>query len=105
MLFFWLQITKYTISKHLTILTLLIKGNTKLMSERIHGILKWFDAKKGYGFITPTEGGQDVFVHVSAFNAAQITDIQNKMQLEFEMVDNRGRMIAGVVHRPDNFNQ
>ena len=75
------------------------------MSERIHGILKWFDAKKGYGFITPSTGGQDVFVHVSAFNAAQITNIQNKMMLEFEMVDNRGRMIAGSLAIPDNFNK
>lgn len=75
------------------------------MSDKTHGILKWFDAKKGYGFITPAEGGQDVFVHVSAFNAAQITNIQNKMMLEFEMVDNRGRMIAGNLAIPDNFNK
>jgi cold shock CspA family protein len=75
------------------------------MSDRIHGILKWFDAKKGYGFITPSSGGQDVFVHVSAFNAAQITNIQNKMQLEFEMVDKRGRMIAGNLAIPDSFNR
>ena len=75
------------------------------MSDRIHGILKWFDAKKGYGFITPSSGGQDVFVHVSAFNAAQITNIQNKMQLEFEMVDNRGRMTAGNLAIPDSFNR
>jgi cold shock CspA family protein len=75
------------------------------MSDRIHGILKWFDAKKGYGFITPSSGGQDVFEHVSAFNAAQITNIQNKMQLEFEMVDNRGRMIAGNLAIPDSFNR
>jgi|TARA_B100000902_G_scaffold245242_2_gene232197 cold shock CspA family protein len=75
------------------------------MSDRIHGILKWFDAKKGYGFITPESGGQDVFVHVSAFNAASITNIQNKMMLEFEMVDNRGRMIAGNLAIPDSFNR
>lgn len=84
---------------------MLIKDTNKNMSERIHGILKWFDAKKGYGFITPSTGGQDVFVHVSAFNAAQITNIQNKMMLEFEMVDNRGRMIAGSLAIPDNFNK
>ena len=84
---------------------MLIKDTNKNMSERIHGILKWFDAKKGYGFITPSTSGQDVFVHVSAFNAAQITNIQNKMMLEFEMVDNRGRMIAGSLARPDNFNK
>ena len=75
------------------------------MSERIVGKLKWFDAKKGYGFISPNVGGQDVFVHISAFEAAQINNIQNKMLLEFELVDNRGRMIAGNLLRPDNFNR
>jgi len=75
------------------------------MSERIVGKLKWFDAKKGYGFISPNDGGQDVFVHISAFEAAQITNISNKMLLEFELVDNRGRMIAGNLVRPDNFNR
>ena len=72
------------------------------MSERIVGKLKWFDAKKGYGFISPNDGGQDVFVHISAFEAAQINNIQNKMLLEFELVDNRGRMIAGNLLSHDN---
>ncbi len=65
------------------------------MSERIVGKLKWFDAKKGYGFISPNDGGQDVFVHISAFEAAQINNIQNKMLLEFELVDNRGQNDCG----------
>ena len=75
------------------------------MSERIVGKLKWFDAKKGYGFITPEDGGQDVFVHISPLEAASISNITNKMLLEFELVDNRGRMIAGNLLRPDNFNR
>jgi|TARA_B100001027_G_scaffold215692_1_gene190208 CspA family cold shock protein len=75
------------------------------MSERITGKLKWFDSKKGYGFITPDDNSQDVFVHISAFEAAQIKNISNKMLLEFELVDNRGRMIAGNLTRPENFNR
>jgi CspA family cold shock protein len=75
------------------------------MADRYTGKLKWFDSKKGYGFISPLEGGQDVFVHISAFNDAHIKNIQNKMMLEYELVDNRGRMIAGNLSRPENFNQ
>ena len=75
------------------------------MSDRITGKLKWFDSKKGYGFIKTLEGGQDVFVHISAFNAAQITNIHNKMMLDFELIDNRGRMIAGNLSIPENFNK
>jgi len=75
------------------------------MSDRITGKLKWFDSKKGYGFITRLEGGQDVFVHISAFNAAQIKNIHNKMMLDFELIDNRGRMIAGNLSIPENFNK
>ena len=62
--------------------------------SRITGTLKWFDAKKGYGFITPEDGGKDVFIHISAFEEAHITNIRDKMLLEYDLVDNRGREIS-----------
>ncbi len=73
--------------------------------SRITGTLKWFDAKKGYGFITPEDGSKDVFVHISAFEEAHITNIRDKMLLEYDLVDNRGREIAGNVSQPDSFNR
>ena len=73
--------------------------------SKMTGKLKWFDAKKGYGFITPDDGGKDVFIHISAFEEAHIYNIRDKMVLEYELVDNRGREIAGNITQPDNFNR
>ena len=43
--------------------------------SKLTGTLKWFDAKKGYGFITPDNGDKDVFVHISAFEQAHILSL------------------------------
>ncbi len=49
------------------------------------GILKWFDEGKGYGFITPSDGGEDVFVRKSAFDDAGVAIAQGQ-KLSFEVV-------------------
>ena len=67
-------------------------------------VARFFD-QKGFGFIQPDDGGKDVFIHISAFEQAHITNIRDKMLLEFELVDNRGREIAGNVTQPDSFNR
>jgi CspA family cold shock protein len=51
----------------------------------MRGTVKWFSEEKGYGFITPTEGGKDVFVHTSALRAARISNLQEGQHVEFEM--------------------
>ena len=42
------------------------------------GKLKWFDPKKGYGFITPDDDSKDVFLHISALEKANITQLEEK---------------------------
>jgi CspA family cold shock protein len=49
------------------------------------GTVKWFNSTKGYGFITPDEGGQDVFVHISAVQAAGMQSLNDGQKLAFEL--------------------
>jgi cold shock CspA family protein len=59
------------------------------------GAVKWFDAKKGYGFITPDLGPRDVFVHVTALADAGLEGLQPGQRLDFELAqDGDGRLIA-----------
>ncbi len=67
------------------------------------GVVKWFDAKKGFGFITPDLGPRDVFVHISAVSAAQLPTLKPGQRLDFELAqDGDGRLIAlGLKPRDD----
>ena len=56
--------------------------------------VKWFNPAKGYGFIQPQGGGQDVFVHISAVERAGLTTLNEGQQVEFEIVSNRGKSSA-----------
>jgi len=51
------------------------------------GTVKWFNATKGYGFITPTEGGDDVFAHYSAIEMEGYKTLKEGQQVEFEIQD------------------
>ncbi len=53
------------------------------------GTVKWFNAQKGFGFIESSEGGPDVFVHISAVERAGLTNLQEGQKVSFEMVDDR----------------
>ena len=62
------------------------------------GIVKWFNASKGFGFIQPEGGGKDVFVHVTAVREAGLEKFDENQEVEFEMVDGRdGRQCAGEI--------
>ena len=59
------------------------------------GTVKWFNSAKGYGFITPDEGGDDCFVHVTAIQASGLKQLIENQRVEFDMEEGRnGRMVA-----------
>ena len=58
------------------------------------GVVKWFNAQKGFGFIQPDDGGTDVFVHISAVERAGLSTLNENQQVEYEIVSNRGRNSA-----------
>ena len=58
------------------------------------GKVKWFNSTKGYGFIAPDEGGDDVFVHISAVRNAGMQDLEEDQVVEYELVENNGKTSA-----------
>ena len=50
------------------------------------GSVKWFNPTKGYGFIEPSEGGSDAFVHISAVERAGMNTLREGQKIEFELV-------------------
>jgi CspA family cold shock protein len=59
--------------------------------------VKWFSAEKGYGFITPDEGGKDVFVHYSAIQAEGYRSLNEGQKVEYEVVQGqKGPQAANV---------
>ncbi len=59
------------------------------------GTVKWFNNKKGYGFITPDDGGQDIFVHISAVQKAGLRSLNEGAQISYELMTERGKTVAG----------
>jgi CspA family cold shock protein len=58
------------------------------------GTMKWFNSQKGYGFIQPTGGGRDVFVHISAVERAGLSSLNEGQHVEYEEVANKGKTSA-----------
>ena len=61
------------------------------------GKVKWFDAKKGFGFITPDEGGKDAFLHVSALQAANVQSVSDGQAVSYELTEQRGKQAASEI--------
>ena len=59
------------------------------------GTVKWFNATKGFGFIQPDDGGNDVFVHISAVERAGLDSLQEGQTLSYDLEQGqRGRVSA-----------
>jgi CspA family cold shock protein len=58
------------------------------------GTVKWFNAQKGFGFIQPDNGGSDVFVHISAVEAAGLRGLNEGQKISFDIVTERGKSAA-----------
>ena len=59
------------------------------------GTVKWFNPTKGYGFIQPTGGNKDVFVHISAVERAGLSTLNEGQQVDYEIISFRGKESAG----------
>ncbi|MEJ0063172.1 MAG: cold-shock protein [Alphaproteobacteria bacterium] len=59
------------------------------------GTVKWFNPTKGYGFIQPDAGGPDIFVHVSAVQAAGWDSLAEGQKVSYELVTSKGKTSAG----------
>jgi len=61
------------------------------------GTVKFFNTQRGYGFITPSDGGKDVFVHITAVQRAGLTGLNEGQKVSFEVVTERGKPAAGSI--------
>jgi CspA family cold shock protein len=72
----------------------LARKKKRLRRNMPKGKVKWFNSTKGYGFIEPEDGGDDVFVHMSAVRNAGMQDLQEDQVVEYELVQNNGKTSA-----------
>jgi CspA family cold shock protein len=59
------------------------------------GTVKWFNATKGFGFIMPSDGGKDVFVHITAVQAAGLKGLNDGQKVSYDLMTERGKTAAG----------
>lgn len=58
------------------------------------GTVKFFNTQKGFGFIAPVDGGNDVFVHISALERAGIRSLNEGDKVTYDVVSERGKLAA-----------
>ena len=58
------------------------------------GTVKWFNPTKGFGFIAPSAGGDDVFVHISALQTAGLSSLEENQQVTYELENKNGKTSA-----------
>lgn len=63
----------------------------------LKGTVKWFNSQKGFGFIQPDDGKEDVFVHISAVEKAGLRTLNENQKVSYEIVEEKGRKSAGNI--------
>ena len=58
------------------------------------GTVKFFNSQKGFGFITPSDGSKDVFVHISAVERAGMSTLNEGQRVNYEVMTERGKLAA-----------
>ena len=61
------------------------------------GSVKWFNASKGYGFITSEDGSKDVFVHISAVERAGLNGVNDGQKVSYELATDKGKTSAANI--------
>ncbi|HEY1798485.1 MAG TPA: cold-shock protein [Stellaceae bacterium] len=65
------------------------------------GTVKWFNSQKGFGFIRPDAGGNDVFVHISAVERAGLDGLQENQKLTYDLEQGQRGRVSAVNLRPE----
>ena len=71
-----------------------MKINKKRNKNMATGTVKWFNPKKGYGFIAPEEGDKDIFVHITAVQAAGMNKLDEGQKLSYDAEEKDGKVSA-----------
>ena len=72
----------------------------RAFSQEAHmatGTVKWFNKQKGFGFIQPSTGGKDVFVHISAVERAGLQTLADGQSITYDVVNERGKDAAANI--------
>jgi CspA family cold shock protein len=72
----------------------LSRSNRRKEPAMATGTVKFFNTQKGFGFITPSDGSKDVFVHISAVERAGMSTLNEGQRLTYEIVTERGKQAA-----------
>ena len=63
------------------------------------GTVKWFNMQKGYGFISPENGGADVFVHITAVEKAGFRTLNENEKIAYDLLSEKGKTSAGNLRK------
>ncbi|MCK0139171.1 MULTISPECIES: cold-shock protein [Aliiroseovarius] len=66
------------------------------MADKQTGTVKWFNTTKGYGFIAPEAGGNDVFVHISAVERSGLTGLADNQKVRYDLQEGRDGRASAV---------